>query len=223
MPAPALDAYRCLASKGAVRLRATRLTTGGAMIDGEDNVYVSDSLIQIVSTPQVITGQSYQQPNGAGVMCVDMKDPDTVSRAALSMDLCRLDAELLEFLTGATLITNGGVTVGMKEAPADETPPPVLVEAWSLAVEGSGQAEEDGDALYWHFVFPYTTWVPGVQTMAGGVMTVPLTGDTRGNTAIGLGPDNDWPVTIDTFRGFFLDDTLPDAACGATELILVGS
>lgn len=222
MAAPALDAYRCLASKGAVRLRVSELTSGGALIAGATRGYVTDSIIQIQSTPVVTTGQRFTQPNGSGVNCVDIKDPDQVGSATLAMDLCKLDAQLLAKLTGGTVITSGGIVVGFQDA-VNAVPTPVCVEAWSLAVDGSAQASEDGLALYYHFVFPYVTWVQGQQTNAQGVLTVPLTGDARPNDSIGYGPDGDWPAEMTSFRNWYLDDEVPDAECGAVPVAVAGT
>jgi hypothetical protein len=214
MDAATLDAYRCLASKGAVRLRVTRLTSGGAPDNGAGNGYVTDQLITIANTPQVTTGDSFVQKTGSGAVCVDLKDPDSVNRTTLTMSLCALDSELLELLTGGTLITVGGITVGYQEAEAGSVIPAVCLEAWSLAVDGAQQAADGPDALYYHFVFPYTTWVPGAQELSNGVLTVPLTGDGRPNASIGYGPDGHWPVPMTSYRQWYLTAAIPDADCG---------
>jgi hypothetical protein len=97
------------------------------------------------------------------------------------------------------------------------------VEAWSLAVAGSGQAADGPDAIYWHFVFPYVTWVPGPVELTSGIATITFTGDGRPNANIGYGPDGQWPNPLTSYRNFYETTEIPDATCGYVETVGTGA
>lgn len=216
MGAPTLAAPACYSSIQACMLRVARLTSGGVPDPGATNGYISDALIQIGSTIEVEAGDEFTQKNGCGALCVSFKDVDRIKRATLALELCTLDAELIELLTGASLITVGGESVGFSIPKSDTTPGSVTVEAWSKAWDGSQQASDGVNALYWHWVWPSVKWQIGNHTLENGILRVPLTGIAIENDNIGNGPWNDFPAAADltAAESVFLDDTLPTAACG---------
>lgn len=213
----------CYGGVQACRLRVARLDAGGAPDTGEDNLYVTDSIIQIQSTPEVEAGDEFTQKNGCGDICVSFKGKDHIKRVGLSLSLCQLDGELLEMLTGGSVLTSGGDTVGYAMAASDDDPIPVSVEAWAKAWDGSQQAVDGSDSLYWRFVWPSTTWVMGQHTLANGVITIPLTGIGIENSGFGTGPGGDLPGAIPGAEAFLIDTALPDATCGYQELVIAGS
>lgn len=213
----------CLSSIQACRLRVARLDDGGNLMDGVGNMYVTDQLISIASTPENEAGDEINQKNGCGDLIVTSKDPDKLKRVGLATSLGALDAELLEMMTGATVITVGGDTVGLA-LPDDQTVAPrVSVEAWSKAWDVSAQATDGTDALYYQWVWPSTTWTLGAHTLENGVLVVPLTGNGVKNPNWGAGPDGDFPITIPGPEAYILTTNLPDAECGYQEMVLAGS
>lgn len=223
MSAPTLSAHRCLSSVRSKRLRVARLHDDGTLDPGTENLYVSDALISIGTSPEIETGQEIVQRNGSGEICVYVSGDDEIKRYNLTLTLCQLDSELIEMLTGATLITVGGITVGLQMPKIGDDKPRVCMEAWSEARTSRQQASEDGAVLYWHWVWPNVKWTIGDFTLDEGVLNVPLTGKAEENDSMGTGPAADWPALITAAQAWFLDDEIPDAVCGYQNLVVAGS
>lgn len=223
MAAPDLAAHRCLSSVRARRLRVARLHEDGTLDPGTENLYISDALLSIGTSPEIEAGEELVQRNGSGEICVYVSGDDEVKRYNLTLTLCQLDSELLEMLTGATLITNGGITVGVQMPRIGDTKPRVCVEAWSEARTSRQQASEDGSVLWWHWVWPNVKWTIGDFTLEAGILNVPLNGKAEENDSMGTGPAADWPDLITSAQAWFLDDEIPDAVCGYQELEVAGS
>lgn len=223
MSAPALDAHRCLSQVMACRLRVARLHADGTLDPGTENLYVTDALISIGSSPDIEAGEVLTQRNGSGNICVRRRSDDQTVAYNLSLVLCNLDAELIEMLTGATLISSGGVTVGLERPKVGDTKPLVCVEAWAEARTSTEQASEDGELLWWHWAWPKVKWTAGEHTLEAGVLTVPINGYAEENDNMGTGPAADWPALITAAEAFWLDDEIPDAVCGYQELVVAGS
>lgn len=215
----------CYASVELSAIRVAELTSAGAPNTGAGNGYVSDAAIQMGVTVEVETGTEFVQKNGLGAICATLKQPDTIKRVTLALELCQLDSELIAMLTGGQTFASGGNTIGMQLPAVGATPPNLCIEAWTKAWDGGGQAVPaftSPTPAYFHFVFPLTTWVQGQFSMAEGFMVVPLTGSGSENSAITAnGPFDDWPAPvvnaggITRIGGWFLDDDLPTAACAA--------
>lgn len=217
MASPDLAEYVTHASVQACRLRVSRLAAGGAPEVGADNAVVTDALIQIVASPTVSTGDAFEQKNGCGSICVTVTNRDSLTGVDLTMELCELDGELLELMTGASLITVGGVTIGVNDPDENTDPDRVVVEAWTKAWDGTEQATDDAaDAMYWHWVWKSTTWVMGQHTLENGILRIPLTGKGIKNSNIGNGPFNDWPADLSGggAEAKFLDTEIPAAVTG---------
>lgn len=223
MGAPAIDSHRCLSAVMACRLRVARLHDDGTLDPGAENLYVSDAIISIGSDPDVEAGTVLTQKNGCGRVCVRRRSDDETLAYNLTMSLCQLDAELIEMLTGATLITVGGVTVGLQRPKQGDAKPLVCVEAWQEARNATEQATFGGALLWWHWAWPKVKWTAGQHTLEEGVLTVPLTGYAEENDQMGTGPAADWPDLITAAESFWLDDAIPDAVCGYQELVVAGS
>lgn len=201
-------------------LRAARLDPAGAPLVGADNMYVTDSTIELGIAPQVTEGDTQTQLNGCGAICATLSNPDRLSRVDLSLSLCQLDSELIELLTGGTLVVDGtGNTIGYElPGPSDDVGANgVSVEAWAKAWEEDSQAVNADIAagpLYFHFVFPRVRWVLNGFTVGAGFATIPLGGKAGTNPQFGNGPANDLPHAFTKLGGWFFDDELPVASCG---------
>ena len=223
MPSP-----HCYGSLQVCRLRVAQLTSGGAPDPGADNGYVSDALVTVNLGIELDEGDDLTLKNGCGDICQTFKGRDTIKRVNLDMELCQLDAELISLLTGATLFTDGsGDALGFQFPSADDAEPdPVSLEVWSKAWDGAQQAVDgSSNALYWHWVFPSTSWNMGDTTLENDILRVPVTGNGIENDQItSNGPYDDWPSGVisgggvTTAGGVFLDSTIPDAACGFIEV-----
>jgi len=207
----------CYQTIRASRIRVGRLTTAGLPLSGADNMYITDTVISVNFSTETEPGDEFTQKNGNGDICVTAKSADHIKRVNLSMNLCNLDAELLEMLTGGTLITDGAQTIGLNSPRPSDTAPTVSLELWSLAWNNGAQAVGSiSEALYFHWVFPKTQWVMGSMTLENGVAVIPVTGTSEESAALGNGIANDLPAGITNWGpfAFFLDDALPASVCG---------
>jgi len=192
-------------------LRVSRLLPLGYIDAGASNLYITDSVIEIGSTPVYSADTDLEQQNGSGVVCTSYSKVGSYKRHDLTMSLCTLDAELLELLTAATLVTSGGDTIGAKFG-TDENTEYVCLEAWQLVIVDGTQTGE-----YVHWVWPKCQFTRGQTTRNNGILTLPLTGKAFVNRNVGLGPAGDWPAVLDEPDSFYIDSSIPVAACGYAE------
>ena len=218
-------ASTCYASIELAALRIATLTTAGAPSTGASKGYVTDAAIQLGVSIELETGSDFTQKNGLGAICATLKQPDTVKRVSLALDLCQLDSQLLSLLTGGATISSGGNVIGMQLPAVGATPPNICVEAWTKAWSGAEQAVApftSPGVTYFHFVFPLVTWVQGQFTMEEGFMVIPVAGTGSENSKITAnGPFDDWPSAVGNaggitrMGGWFLEDDLPTVTCAA--------
>lgn len=221
----------CFGSLQVCRLRAARLDANGSPLTGTYG-YVSDALVEATVDLEIEEGDKLTQKNGCGNICQTFRDCDRITGASLELKLCHLDAELISFLTGSTVIrdlsgTGQGDAIGM-EFPAsdDDCPNGVSLELWTKAWDNTQQATPPflggGTIAYFHFVFPRTKFQMGQMKFENDFMEIPVSGFANENSRITAnGPFDDWPADIaarggfTNVGGFFLDDTIPTASCGA--------
>lgn len=214
----------CFSSLQACAIRVAKLTAAGAPSAGASNGYVTDALISLQVSVELTEGDEFEQKNGCGAICATFKDCDHIKRLSLSMDLCQLDAYLIEFLTDADLFSSGGNPIGWQYPSVTAgCPNGVSLEVWTKAWDGTEQAVPaftSPDAAYWHWVFPKTLWTLGNITMENALMVVPVSGFSEENTSITAnGPFNDWPAAVagaggvTRVGGVFLDDAIPTGTC----------
>lgn len=224
----------CYTSVDICALRVAKLTAAGAPDTGADNGYVTDATISLGITVEVRDGEELEQINGCGAICATLKEPDKVKRVSLDLDLCQLDAFLIEFLTGASTFVDGsGDAIGQQLPAVGTEAGPTCVEAWSKAWDDSSQAVDPfttPNETYIHWVFPFTRWVQGAFTLEHQLMIVPLTGDGAENDQITAdGPFDDWPVEVagvggvTRIGGWFFDPALPTVACQPITVTSTGS
>jgi hypothetical protein len=227
----------CYGSLQACLIRVSKLTTAGAPSNAaaNTNAYVSDAIVSLQVAVSLQQGDDISQKNGCGALKQSFKDCDKIKNLTLTMNLCELDADLIAFLTEATIFSSGGNTIGWEyPSTASSCPAGVCLEVWTKAWDGNQQAVPaftSPSAAYWRWVFPRTVWTLGNVQMDNTIMVVPVTGTASENASITAnGPHNDWPVAIaqaggiTRVGGVFLDDedNLPTAAC-STVAIPTGS
>lgn len=200
-------------------LRVLRLDDVGAIVTGADSMYVTNAPILLGYTPQQPDRERFEQPNGCGDTCgLYLGDDKAVESVNFRLDLCRLDAELIELLAGGTVLTDGAYgTIGY-DAPTDATVNAngVAIEAWSLAWNGRSRATLGGSVAWYRHVFPKTKWRFGEVTLQNGFSTIPLTGSGEPNDGFDTGlADDPLPAAIgDTAFRWYLDTAMPSSACG---------
>lgn len=225
----------CFGSLQVCRLRVAKLDANGSPSTGAATGYVSNALVQATVDLEIEEGDQFTLKNGCGEICQTFRDCDRLIGASIEMDLCHLDAELIAFMTGSSIIrdlggTGDGDTIGMELASSDDAcPNGVSLELWTKAWDSNVQATPPflgGSTLaYFHFVFPRTKWQVGQLTFENDFMRVPVRGFAEENPRITAnGPFDDWPADIaarggiTNIGGFFLDSTIPTASCGAIEV-----
>jgi len=169
-------------------IRVTRLTASGALATGPSASYVSKAFISLGFTPEYETGDEFTTKAADGSVCATWKAPDTLKRVTMSLAICAPDPELTELLSGGTVLSQGGQSVGWK-APlvgVDPNPNGVAVEVWSIANVNGRKASENP---YWHWVFPYAQLRPsGERVIQNDMLANNFEGWAVGNPGFGTGP-----------------------------------
>lgn len=207
----------CYQTIRANRIRIGRLNTSGVPLSGTNNMYVSDTVISVNFSVETEPGDDFTQKNGNGDICVTAKSADHIKDVTLTMNLCNLDSQILEMLTGGTIITAGAQTIGYNSPRASDNAPYTSLELWTTAWNNGSQAAGSlSEALYWHWVFPKTQWVIGSTTLENGIAQIPVTGTSFESTTLGNGIFNDLPAAITNWGpfAFYLDSTIPASVCG---------
>ena len=220
----------CYGSLQTVALRVAQLDVNGSPDDGAANGYVTDAVIDVTLGADIEEGDEFVLKNGSGAICQTYRGCDRMKRATIEMNLCQLDAELLQLLIGGSVIrdlSGAGVgdAIGYEVADVDDACPyGVCLELWTLAWDGSEQATPPfaggNTIVYWHFVLPRAKFQIGDLTIENDFLTVPVTGFSEANSRVtSNGPFNDWPADIVSRGGitkplgFFLDSTVPTPTC----------
>lgn len=170
--------------------RFTRLDQCGAIVVGEKSMLTTKGYISVAATAQIEDGEEFTVKNACGELCINEKDADQFKRYDLELQLCQVDPELLELISGARLLVDGeGVTKGFAHGENALTEN-FSLELWTKITpkDCAGLNEE----FYW-FAFPWVT--NGVMTdvtFENGPLTLTVTASTHGAGADwgrGLGPD----------------------------------
>lgn len=220
----------CFGSLQTLRVRVAALDAAGSPLTGLHG-YVTDALIDATIDAEIEEGDEFTVKNASGAICQTYKDCDRFKRATVEMNLCHLDAELLQLLVGGSVIRDlGGAGVGDAigyEVPTLTSPCAngVCLELWTRAWDSGAPATPPfagGSTLvYFHFVLPKVKFALGSLNFENDFMTIPVTGFGDENPRITAnGPFDDWPADvasrggITSPLGFFMDSSIPDAACG---------
>lgn len=208
----------CASTLKAVAMRVMRNASTGRPAVGASNKYVTDSLVLVGHTPVTPDRGRLELFNGNGNQCVLAIDPPkAVESATLNLSLCGLDAELIEILSGGSVITAATDSIGYL-APTDATinPNGVSIEVWTIAQAGRSRALKGGLPAYWRWFWPNTRWQAGEVTLQNDVSVIPLTGVAEPGPGWTTGLTADpVPVTVgDSVYGYFLDTTIPVPSCG---------
>lgn len=202
------------------RFRATRLNADGSVAAGPDNVYVSDNMISIQRSPNILTGLESDLISGCGCIVATRKDPDRLRRYDFVINQSALEPALLEMMLGAELIEDTStlpVPIGVwhpNQIGCEFVPTYLAIEFW---VDAWNLDAPDPDWPYIHFLYPRTTWQEGPQTYANEFTQPVVNGFTRSNAEWGEGPYGDMPEAIpdDVPGGWWYDQAAPPTAeCG---------
>ena len=216
-------ANACGVSFGACLVRVTRVDENGNVIAG-NNSYVSDKLISVGVNPNIETGNSFSVRNGCGCSIARRSFPDTFNWWEITLNSAALEPQLIAFMLGAPVITDGADVVGVAWPSAlecDEQSPLVAFEFWTEHTVGSGL---DATYPYYHHVYPAVSFVMGDNTFEEGPAAPTLNGKSKTNGNWGDGPYGDGPPDGEDISegGFWAsDDALPTASCTAQAVTAV--
>lgn len=190
----------CFTSIQLVAIRAHRLTSTGAVQTGASNAYQSAAAVQIQVGYEYEAGADVTQKSGSGAICLRYRGEDKLSNVTFTVNLCQLDFQLIELLTGWPALTDlSGAVMGMS-APTSSaaTRNGVVVEGWSLAYDGDAQAVVGANAMYIRHVFPRLKLNVGNHNIDEGALVIPVTGTGTSNSVLGTakGPAADWPTGV---------------------------
>lgn len=197
-------------SVAGMAIRVTRLDASGNLVVGPSASYVTKKFVSLGFTPEYETGDEFTTKAADGSVCVTWKAPDTLKRVTLSIALCDPDPEFTEMISGGTLLSAGGKSVGYK-APlvgVDATPNGVAIEVWSIANVNGRQAAVNP---YWHWVFPYAQMhQAGERAIQNDLLATSFEGWGVGNVGFGDGPAAPtWPFAADAPVAYARTTSIP--------------
>lgn len=203
-------------------LRATRLEPNGVPDPGAQNIIVTTDLVQVAYTFEVEAGTRATQRTGCGNVCFTRETADKVIGSNLTLDLCTLDAELVELIGAGDLLTGSGETLGWAtKAPDAARGSGVGIESWSLAYDNDQQMIHPvtGQAAYLRRVWPRLFFAPtGNPTINEGLHIRQFLGKGQANDNFFNGPANDIPLGYEGAYLEFLSAAPPAATNGYATL-----
>lgn len=201
--------YNGAGSLFALGMRLTKLGANGAPLAGPRNSYTTDSLIQAQIGLEYEDGEEIVQKNGAGIVCLTYKAPDSLKRGTVSgLQVCQPDPNVLEFVMGGRVLQRGAQDVGYgaPEVGSDPNPNGFSLELWTRAIIDGAY-----DGYFW-WVLPRVNLRPsGDWTLSGADPLVPeFEGTATQNVNWLDGPNNDWEFPSERVWQYVQDDSIPD-------------
>lgn len=197
----------------AIGARFTRLGDTGAPSVGANNAYVTNAIVTAGLGLEYQDGQEVTQNNGAGVICVAYRAPDTLLRGTVSdLQFCSPDPNILQFLIGGSVITQAAVaeqqTVTITGTPtggtftltySGQTTGNIAYNATNTAVQTALEALSNlapGDVTVTGGPGPGTPWVVTFASSLGNVTQMTangalLTGGTTPTVTVTTGTQGD--------------------------------
>jgi hypothetical protein len=208
----------CPSSIQACGLRVTLLDSQGNVANQANNFYVTNKLITIGTAPDIEEGTDITMKSGCDCIIASYKGADLLKRFTFTLNLGAIEPALLSLLTGGSVILDGSDPIGMdwpiQVECADEPPPYVALEVWSVAWTGGGP---DPTWPYIHWIWPMSRWqIADAELGSADFFRPSLTGFSLQNGLWGHGPYNDDPgEVVGELGSFWFTDTAPPTAfCG---------
>lgn len=215
----------CAAPIKGTRMRIVRLDECGVPVTGVGSLVVTKGFVQVEVTQQYEDGTEYQLRNAQGEFCVDEVGPDQFRRVDLTVQFCAVDPDVVNLITGSTVITTGAPVTGtgfwVTEGSVTQR---FSLEVWQAV---SGEACTIGGQLrhvYWAFPNLFGGRFNDF-TIQDDVLEFSLSAKSDGASPLwGTGPGAapDWISAVPTNAHFgFNIAALPlpaETGCGATTL-----
>jgi hypothetical protein len=217
-------------------MRLTRLDDCGVPVPGPTGSLVTKGFIQVVATPVYQDQEDITQTDANGDTCVDDQSDPALRWLTLQIDLCNIDPDAVNIITGAPLVVDDATptpnTTGFRWDTATLGTASFALELWS-GISGQGCAV-GGNEQYGYWLYPYVVQAQiNEYTVANAALTLSMTARTSGGSGWDVGPydirrDATTPATLEplltpigpTQHGHFeiTSAPLPTPGCGAVEL-----
>ena len=186
-------------------LRVIRLGAGCVPQSGSTDIVTTAALASVQATPDTEEAETFEQKNGCGAIAWQAEEGcDKLKRFNLTVELATFDYELLELMTGGTLIMADAVdapaawqgkVIGLAD-PGNDTscPDGVSVEIFTKAAYQTGTCTALGadTPQYVRHIFPRAYFTPGDRNFENDIAVARLTGWSTPNPAWLTGVTDDW-------------------------------
>lgn len=102
----------CAAPIQGTRMRIIRLDSCGVPVTGTGGMVVTDGFVQVEASQDYEDGTEYELRNAQGDFCVNEQGADQFRRSNLTIQFCAVDPDIVNLITGATVITTGAPVTG---------------------------------------------------------------------------------------------------------------
>lgn len=194
-------------------VRITRVSAVGEPVPGPNNVYVSDTPLDLAINPDILAGEVKDVKGGCDQLVATYRGQDITKRFNLELTQAIIDPALEEMLCGGSIVLAGEDPIGVNfPAPCGTQQPFVAIEAWQDLYDCDHQPSEPYQ--YRRYIFPSSRWVRGPETAQNDFSQPKFTGFTVGNANWGVGIFGDLTNPVGANGQWVFDNTLPTAACG---------
>ena len=198
------------------RLRVTKLDASGNVESGDNNSYVTEKVISLAATPEVLAGETRRLIGGCECSIASFRSPDRLERFTLELNVGALEPGLFSLLVGTDPMLDGADAVGVEwgdQSACDFDPPDVAIEAWGDLIEGDSTSST---FPFFYMLFPRSSWSIGQTTLQNDFSPYVFNGVTQANALWGGGPYGDVDLPSDPgIRGglYMVASEPPDATC----------
>lgn len=177
-------------------IRATRLDECGAPDYGASGTVVSEGFINVELENQETDSEEISQVLASGKRCYYYQTPRLLNYVQASIELCEVDPELFEMITGAPLVLDDDDNaLGFTTDSASYGVGNVALELW---MNLAGAACSTNSRRWGYYLMPWLTQgVVGKPTVENGAVNFTISeAKTRDGNQWGVGPYNIQRATV---------------------------
>jgi hypothetical protein len=184
-------AATCVSPIKASVIRLIKLDSCGVPVTGASSaVSVFKGFTQVSATPDYEEGEEFILKNASGELCVNEKDPNSLKRVGLEVEVCTMDPDLQVIASGERLLTTGAPATGTGVAYGEgQLTSRFSLELWQ-PIAGAGACTPGGvpQYVYWLFGNVGNTMI-GDFTFENGTFTFTFSAETKAWSTL-------WPLRI---------------------------
>lgn len=133
-------------------MRIIKLDTCGVPVTGAGGQVVTDGFVQVAVSQDYEDGTEYQLRNASGAFCINDIGPDQFKRASLDIQFCSVDPDIVNLITGSTVIVTGAPATGtgfwVTEGNVTQR---FSLEVWQTVSGQACGATSNPNRVYWAF------------------------------------------------------------------------